>query len=82
MEIKLTLESQQLTMEDLKHLVQSIRDCEQKTFPDKEIFIWIEAPELTSAECAEILTSIKPAFGWGIKIIGRGEFNNMKGREN
>ena len=82
MEIKLTLESQQLTMEDLKHLVQSIRDCEQKSFPDKEIFIWIEAPELTSAECAEILTSIKPAFGWDIKIIGRGEFNNMKGREN
>ena len=62
MKIKLSLESQQLTKEELRLLIQSIRDCEQKSFPDKEIAIWIEAPELSASECKQILASIKPPY--------------------
>ena len=62
MKVKLSLESQQLTKEDLRRLIQSIRDCEQESFPDKEISIWIEAPELSARECEQTLASIKPAY--------------------
>ena len=72
MKVKLNLTSQQLTKEELQHLLQSIRDCEQEFFKDKKIFIWIEAMELTTEECSEIMASIKLPFGWGFKIIGRG----------
>ena len=71
MKVKLTLQSQQLTKEELRTLIQSIRDCEQASFPDKEISIWIEVPELTSEECAEVLASIKPPYKHGPTIIGR-----------
>jgi len=60
--INLSLESQQLTKEELRLLIQSIRDCEQKSFRDKEIAIWIEAPELSASECEQILASIKPPY--------------------
>ena len=62
MKVKLSLESQQLTKEELQDLIQGIRDCEQKSFPDKEIAIWIEAPELSTRECEQILASIKPPY--------------------
>jgi len=69
MEVKLTLITQQLTREELRQLLQSIRDCEQASFPDKEISIWIEVLELSHSECAEILTSIKPPYEFGPQII-------------
>ena len=62
MKVKVTLQSQQLSKEELRLLIQAIRDCEQKSFPDKEIYIWIDAPELTTAEATEILTSIEPPY--------------------
>ena len=62
MKIKLTLESQQLTKEELRLLIQGIRDCKQKSFCDKEIAIWIGAPELSASECEQILASIKPPY--------------------
>ena len=68
MEVKLTLSSQQLTKEEIRLLIQSIRDCEIKYFPNKEISIWIEVPELTTAECTEILTSIKPPYKYGPSV--------------
>lgn len=69
MKVKLIFQSEQLTKEELRCLIQSIRDCEQKSFPDKEISIWIEAPELTNAECSEILTSIKPPYKYGPAVF-------------
>ncbi len=60
MKLKLTFESQQLTKEELQLLIQSIRDCEQESFPDKEISIWIEAPELSTQECEQILLPAAP----------------------
>ena len=68
MDLKLTLSSQQLTKEEIRLLIQSIRDCEIKYFPNKEISIWIEVPELTTAECTEILTSIKPPYKYGPSV--------------
>jgi len=69
--VKLTLESKELTKEELRCLIQSIRDCEIKYFPKKEISIWVEVPELSAEECAEILASIKPPYGRGPTIIRR-----------
>ena len=69
MKVKLTLSSQQLTKEELQQLIQSIRDCEQKSFPDKEISVWIEVPELPESEAERIMASIKPGgrmwTNWG-----------------
>ena len=64
--IKLTIQSNQLSKEDLQLLIQAIRDCEQKSFPDKEISILIEAPELIAVEANEILGSIRPQYKSGL----------------
>jgi len=68
MEVKLTIESKQLSKEELRALIQAIRDCEQTSFPGKEIFIWIDAPELSSEDAAEILDSIKPPYKYGATL--------------
>ena len=65
MNIKLTIQSQQLTKEELRLLIQSIRDYQQKSFPDKEMLIWIEALELSASETKEILAGIKPPYRHG-----------------
>lgn len=69
MKVNVQVKSEQLTKEDLHQLLQAIRDCEQKNFKDKEIFIGAEAPELTSDEMGEILKSIKPPFTYGPVIF-------------
>ena len=68
MEVKFTIQSKELTKEEVRLLIQSIRDCEIKYFPNKEISIWIEVPELTTAECTEILASIKPPYKYGPSV--------------
>lgn len=65
MEVKITITSKQLSKEELRLLIQAVRDCEQKSFPDKEICIWINAPDLTKEEMTEILNSIKPTYKYG-----------------
>ena len=71
MKVKLTLESKELTKEELRCLIQSIRDCEIKYFPNKEISIWVEVPDLSTEECTEILASIKPPYGRGPIVLRR-----------
>jgi len=71
MEVKITIQSKQLSKDELQALLQAIRECEQKSFPDKEIFIWVDAPELSTKEMAEILSSIKPPFKYGPIISER-----------
>ena len=74
MEVTVTIQSKELSKEELQALIQSIRDCEQRSFPDREIYIWIEVPQLTKAECEEILASIKPAYKYGpISVELRGK---------
>lgn len=69
MKVILQVKSEQLNKDDLRLLLQAVRDCEQKNFKDKEIFIRAEAPELTGAEMLEILTSIKPPYNYGPVIF-------------
>lgn len=65
MKVNVQVKSEQLTKEDLRLLLQAIRDCEQKNFKNKEIFIGAEAPNLTIDEMSEILKSITPPFNCG-----------------
>ena len=73
MEVKITILSEQLSKEELKALLQAVRDCEQKAFPNKEIFIWVDAPEMEVAEMKQILGSIAPQFKFGPFVIPRRE---------
>jgi len=69
MRVKLTVESNELTKEDLKSLLQAIRDCELCRFPDKKISILAEVPDFTTNEMTEILTSIEPPYKYGPVIF-------------
>ena len=69
MKVNLSVKSDQLDKEDLRALLQAIRDCEMATFPDKEIYVSVEAPELSTDEMTEILTSIKPPYNYGPVIF-------------
>jgi hypothetical protein len=63
--VKFSLESEQLSKEDIRNLLQAIRDCEQKNFPKKKLFISLVTPELNVEECKELLGSIRPPYGLG-----------------
>lgn len=71
MKTAIHVQSDQLDKEDVRALLQAIRLCETGTFPDKEIRILVEVPELTGDETEEILTSIKPPFKYGLEIFKR-----------
>ena len=68
MEVTVPIRSKDLSREELRDLIQAIRDCEQKSFPDKEIYIWIDAPELSNEKATEILDSIKPPYKYGTTL--------------
>lgn len=61
----LVISSKDLETPDLKALLQAIRDCEVANFPEKDIHIKIDVPELTTDSVKELLTSIKPPFKFG-----------------
>lgn len=69
MKVNMSIKSDQLTKEDLRALLQAIRDCEMATFPDKKIYIGAEVPELSSADMTDILLSIKPPYDYGPVIF-------------
>ena len=69
MKVKVTIQSKELSKDDLQALLQSIRDYEQRFFKDKEIYISAEAPELTCDEMGEILRKIRPPFTYGPVIF-------------
>ena len=72
MRVKVTIQSDELSRDDLQALLQAIRDCEQRFFKDKQIWVRVDAPDLSSAEMTEVLTSINPPYEYGPVIIGRG----------
>jgi hypothetical protein len=53
----------------VRALLQAIRLFEMATFPDKEIRILVDVPELKTSEVNEILKSIKPGFKYGLEIF-------------
>ena len=69
MKVIFSITSYQLTKEDIRALLQAIRDCEMATFPQKEIYVSAEAPDMTSEDMTDILTSIKPPYDYGPVIF-------------
>ena len=69
MKTTIHVQSDQLNKEDVRDLLQAIRLCERATFPDKEIRVLVEVPELTTAETIEIFKSIKPPYKYGPEIF-------------
>jgi len=67
--VNISVESDQLNKEDLRALLQAIRDCEMATFPDKEIYVFCEVPEMTADDTRDVLTSIKPPYGYGLLVL-------------
>jgi hypothetical protein len=70
MKTNIVIFSEDLTKEDVQLLLQSIRDCEQKSLPDKEIGIAVFVPDLTTDECSEIIRDMKPPFKYGPIALG------------
>jgi hypothetical protein len=66
---KFILESDELDKEDLRALLQSVRDCEIKNFPNKLISIMMYVPELSEDDTKGILTSIKPPYEVGPMVF-------------
>jgi hypothetical protein len=60
--VYLHLKSKELDQTDLTLLLQAIRDCEQKNFKEKLIWIEVEAPELKVDQVEQVMGSINPPF--------------------
>jgi len=69
MKVDISIKSDQLNVEDLRALLQAVRDCEMSTFPEKEIYISVEAPDMSESDMTDILTSIKPPYDYGPVIF-------------
>jgi hypothetical protein len=63
--MKIIIKSEQFNKDNLRLLLQAIRDCEQKNFEDKEIFITVDAPSLGIDEIGDILKSVRPPYNYG-----------------
>lgn len=61
MKININVENGTLSNEELKKLVQCIRDIEQNN-PVRTIYIWIDAPDKKIEEMKELIDSVKPGF--------------------
>jgi len=77
MKINMSIKSEQLNKEDLRALLQAIRDCEMSTFREKEIFIGVEAPDMSGSDMTDVLTSIKPPYDYGPVIF---KYSDKEGR--
>jgi len=69
MKMNVVVYSEDLTKDDLRLLLQSIRDCEQTSFPDKTIVVAVFVPELSTQEVTEILSQMKPPFKQGPVVL-------------
>lgn len=71
MRISIVISGEDFTREDLRLLLQGIRDQEQKFSQNKEMFMAVSAPELTAQEMVEILGSLNPPFKQGPIVLGK-----------
>ena len=62
MKTNIVIYSEELNQEDIRILLQAVRDCEKKHFKVKQIGIALFVPELKQEQCQEILHGIKPPF--------------------
>ncbi len=72
MRTNIVIYSEELTKEDIQLLLQSVRDCEQESFPDKEVGIAVFVPELTVEVLTTIISGIKPPFKHGPMVFKGG----------
>ena len=70
MKINIVIFSEELTKEDIRLLLQSIRDFEQTSLPHREIGVAVFIPELSTDECREVVKDIKPPFKHGPFVLG------------
>ncbi len=77
MKTTITIKSDELDKDELRVILQAIRAVEQRAFPEKKIYISVEAPELSSDDMTEILTSIKPPYDYGPVIF---KFRDKEGQ--
>ena len=71
MKVKVIVQSDQLSKDDLRRLLQAIRDCEQSFFKEKQIGVRVDAPDLSTTEMSGVLTTITPPYDYGPVIINR-----------
>ncbi len=69
MKMNVVVYSEELNKEDIRLLLQGIRDCEQNSFPDKTIVVAVFVPELSTKDATEILSQIKPPFKQGPMVL-------------
>ena len=62
MKVNIVIYSEELAREDIRVLLQAIRDCEQRYFQNKEMGIAIFAPALSKEQCQELIAGIEPGF--------------------
>jgi len=78
MKMNVVVYSEELNKGDVRLLLQSIRDCEQSSFPDKTIVVAVFVPEMSTQDITEILSQIKPPFKQGpvvlVEINDRSDF--------
>jgi len=72
MKVNIIIYSEELTKEDIQFLLQKIRDCEQESFPQKEVGVFLFVPEMTTGECTDIMDGVKPPFKEGPFALGGG----------
>jgi L-asparaginase/Glu-tRNA(Gln) amidotransferase subunit D len=65
MKVHVSIQSEDLSMEELRALLQAIRTAEQAAFKDKVITIAVDAPEMKFADMADILKNIRPPYDYG-----------------
>lgn len=67
MKISISIDNDTLSEEELKKLMQCIREIEQNK-PERHMKIWIDSPEKTMKEVKAIISSINPGLPF-VKII-------------
>jgi len=58
--VNISVRSDQLDKEDVRALLQAIRDCERATFPEKQTYVSCVIPEMNKKDLKNILDSIRP----------------------
>lgn len=67
MNINIAVDNDTFSENELKKLVQCIREIEQNK-PNRHIEIWIDSPEKSIKEMTRVITSITPEFPY-LKVI-------------
>lgn len=73
MKTSILIRSEVLNKDDVQALLQTIRNCERETFPEKLITMVVNVPDLSVDECTEIMTRIKPPYDYGPFVFNKQE---------